>query len=233
MPDYEIKCWDESNYNIAKCAYMREAYEAKKWGFVSDYARIDILYTHGGIYMDTDVEVLRSFDPLLGLDGFCGFESGRNETVKYVNFGLCVGMEAGLEVGRLLLEDYRDRSFFKSDGSPDLTPCPVIQTRTLCELGLRAENRKQNVHALTVFPSEFFCPLNQYTYEENITKNTYSVHHYDGSWLSPANRERLSLCREYRRAGKPFPEVFATFRAYKKHYGSAKMWGEIAKKIWK
>ena len=87
MPDYEIIRWDESNYDVKKCKFISDAYAEKKWAFVSDYARLDILYDHGGIYLDTDVEVLKSLNDLLDLDGFCGFETGKRENEYYVNIG--------------------------------------------------------------------------------------------------------------------------------------------------
>ena len=230
MPDYEIKRWDESNYDVKKCAYMNEAYEAEKWGFVPDYARLDICCTYGGIYLDVDVEVIKPFDDLLVLDGFCGIETGRSKTC-YVNLGLALGLVQGHEMGGIMRDDYHSLSFKKKNGTPDLTPSPVIQTRSLLQHGFKPENSKQIIKGLTVFPVEYFCPADQFTGETNITENTYSIHHYAASWCSPADRERRDLRKSYsRRYGRAGSEILSTLVSYKKHYGLFGMWKQIAGK---
>lgn len=231
MPDYEIRRWDESNYDIGKCTYMREAYEEKKWAFVSDYARLDICYTYGGIYLDTDVEVVKPFDDLLSLQGFCGMEIGKGSAPDEVNVGLALGLERGQEMGRIMRNDYHTLHFKKPNGLLDVTPCPVIQTRLLTKYGLKLSNEIQNVNGLTVFPTEYFCPMNQYTGEIDVTLNTYSIHHYFGSWYSLADRERRLLRQKYSGYGKVGAEVMSTFVAYKKHYGVVGMWKQIAEKL--
>jgi len=219
MPDYEIKKWDENNYNVNKCTYIKEAYKAKKWAFVSDYARLDICYRYGGIYLDTDVEVLKPFDDLLSLEGFCGMEIGKHQLPSHANVGLVLGLVRGQKMGRILRNDYHNLHFKKSDGSFDLTPCPVIQTRLLQKYGLKLTNEIQNINGITIFPTEYFCPMNQYTGEINITSNTYSIHHYLGSWYSPADQHRRKLRQKYSRYGKITAEVLSSFIAYKKYYG--------------
>lgn len=231
MPDYEIKRWDESNYDINKCAYIREAYEAKKWAFVSDYARLDICYTYGGIYLDTDVEVIKPFDDLLSLQGFCGMEVGKRIIPDEVNLGLVFGLERGQEMGRVMRDDYHTLHFKKPNGLPDVTPCPVIQTRLLSGYGLKLTNEIQNINGLTVFPTDYFCPMNQYTGEIKITQNTYSIHHYFASWYSPADQERRELRQKYSRYGKASAEIMSSFIAYRKHYGLVGMWKKIAEKL--
>lgn len=231
MPDYEIRKWDESNYDINKCDYIKEAYAEKKWAFVSDYARLDICYTYGGIYLDTDVEVVKPFDALLSLDGFCGMEIGKHALPDEANVGLAMGLSKGLEMGRILRDDYHSLHFKKSDGSLDLTPCPVIQTRTLKKYGLISNNKTQVINGITVFPTEYFCPMNQYTGEMNLSPNTYSIHHYFGSWNSAADKKRRELRMHYSGFGRLGSEIFSTFVAYKEYYGILGMWKEILEKL--
>lgn len=231
MPDYQIQRWDESNYDIGKCDYIREAYAEKKWAFVSDYVRLDVCYTYGGIYLDTDVEVLKSFDELLSLDGFCGMEIGKNSKPNEVNVGLGMGMCQGQEMGRILRDEYHTMHFKKRDGSLDLTPCPTIQTHTLKKYGLKFVNEVQNINGLTVFPTDYFCPMNQYTGNIQLTPNTFSIHHYFASWVRPADQMRRRLRQEYSKFGKVIAEVLSTFIAYRKYYGMFGMWKEIIKKL--
>ncbi|MBQ9880339.1 MAG: glycosyl transferase [Clostridia bacterium] len=179
-PDYEIIEWNESNYDFTSVDYMKEAYEAKKWGFVPDYARLDIVYTHGGIYLDTDVEIVKSFDPLLSLSAFAGFQEGGE-----VALGLGFGAEAGSPVIKKLMDSYAGRHFISAGGEPDLTPSPRLNTATLVkEYGLRLDGTFQELDGITVFPADYFCPK---SFEDGIvrkTKNTYSIHHFDASWYT-------------------------------------------------
>lgn len=230
MPDYEIIRWDESNYDINKCDYIREAYNEKKWAFVSDYARLDICYTYGGIYLDTDVEVIKSFDSLLELDGFCGMEIEKEKNHNEVNVGLALGMKKGLEIGKILRDEYHSLHFKRKDGTLDLTPCPVIQTRTLKKFGLQTNNQKQVIKNFTIFPTDYFCPMNQYTGEIKITDKTYSIHHYSDSWDTAADQKRRKLRMKYSSFGKLGSEIISTFISYKEFYGFMGMWKEIRNK---
>lgn len=231
MPDYEICRWDESNYDVNKCNYMKEAYDARKWAFVSDYARLDILYNHGGIYLDVDVEVLKPFDELLNLDAFCGREKGRDSSENYVNTGLVIGMKKHCEIGKVLRDDYHIKHFKKSDGKLDITPCPIIQTTLLKKMGLTDEDKVQTVEGMVIFPTDYFCPMNQYTGQTDITDNTFSIHHYYGSWYARVDRKRRELRMQYSKYGKLLSNVISSFIAYKEEYGIFKMWREIWKKI--
>ena len=118
-PDYEIKLWNEKNYKIPDIQYVQDAYKRQKWGHVSDYARLDVLYQYGGIYFDTDVEVVKNLNPLLNLKGFIGFENGIN-----LNTGQGVGAEPGNSVIKGMMDAYHERKFLKEDNTCDLTPCP-------------------------------------------------------------------------------------------------------------
>lgn len=231
MPDYEIHRWDENNYDINKCDYIKEAYEAKKWAFVSDYVRLDVCYTYGGIYLDTDVETIKSFDVFLGLKAFCGFEKGKKKKPSEVNTGLCIGMESGFELGRILLDDYHSKHFIKDDGTYDMTPCTKIQTKILKEKGLKLEDKIQVIDKMTIFPTEYFCPMNQYTGKTIITENTHSIHRYFDSWNNIADQYRRELRIKYSKYGKINSEILSALISYKKYYGIANMWKKIIGKI--
>lgn len=179
-PDYEIIEWNESNYDFTKNQYMKEALEAKKWGFVPDFARLDIIYQHGGIYLDTDVEIIKSFDTLLENRGFAGFESK-----EYVNFGQGFGSEAGNPVIKELMDSYDDLRFLNEDGSLNMIASPALNTEALLKCGLEIKNEKQILdNCFTVYPIDFFCPKSFVDGIIRITDNTYSIHHFDASWLS-------------------------------------------------
>ena len=179
-PDYEIIEWNEDNYDFTKNKYMKDAFEAKKWGFVPDYARLDIIYQHGGIYLDTDVEIIKSFDSLLKNKGFAGFESE-----QYVNFGQGFGAEAGNQVLKTLLDSYETIDFLNRDGSLNTTPSPVINTEALnCKYGKLIPNKKQILdNGFVIYPIDYFCPKSMNDDKIRITDNTYSIHHFSGSWI--------------------------------------------------
>lgn len=231
MPDYEIKRWDETNYDINKCDFIKEAYENKKWAFVSDFARVDILYTYGGIYLDTDVKVLRSFNDLLQLDGFCGFEYGKKDELVYVNSGLAMGMKKGLEIGKILVDKYKNIKFTDNLNNLKKITCPIIQTNILLKYGLIQNNEKQVIENMTIFPTEYFGPMNQYTGELTISDSTYSIHLYSATWFEPVDQERRKLRLKYANYGNFLSNVISTFISYKREYGMLKMWKKILEKI--
>lgn len=177
MPDYEYKLWNEDNFDISCNNYVKEAYEAKKYAFVSDYVRLYALYYEGGIYMDTDVEVLKPYDDLLTLSGFIGFEG-----TKYHPVG--TGTIASIPEGQWLQEQlaaYTDIHFIKADGSYDLTTNPIRITTIMKQNGFHQDGKEQVYKDMHVFPVDYFCPR-QTTGEYFKTENTYCDHHYLGSW---------------------------------------------------
>lgn len=179
-PEYEIIQWNEDNYDITKNNYMYEAYKNKKWGFVSDYARLDVIYNYGGIYLDTDVELVKPIDDLLTNKFFCGFEDE-----GMVNFGIGYGAEKENLVVKSVLAEYENKSFYKEDGSLNLTPCPTYQTEVLKSYGLQCNGQKQVLSdEILVLSIESLCPKSFLTGEINCTKNTYGIHHFNMSWLS-------------------------------------------------
>lgn len=189
-PDYEIIEWNESNFDYTANRYAREAYEQKNWAFVSDYARLQIIWERGGIYLDTDVELIRSLDGLLTGEGFFGFESE-----KEVATGLGFGAVAGHPVVAALLADYKDIPFVREDGTLDTLSCPARNTATLCALGLRADNTMQTIQGISFLPTDYLCPMDYRTGKKRFTDHTYSIHHYDASWRSRAGRRSMALQR--------------------------------------
>lgn len=177
-PDYEIIQWNERNYDLASAPlYVRQAYEAKKWAFVTDYIRLEIVYQHGGIYLDTDVEVIRSLDPLLRHDCFIGRQPGFQ-----VNTGSGFGAVKGHPLLKIMLDDYQDIPFIKENGEMDLWTCPHRNSQWLFEHGLRYDDSYQELAGAAIYPIEYFSPKDAYTRVISKTKNTYSIHHCDGSW---------------------------------------------------
>lgn len=182
-PDYEIVRWDEANYDYKKNQYMSEAYEAKKWSFVSDYARLDIIYQYGGIYLDTDVELIKSLDDLLIYPCFMGFER------SYVALGLGFGAQPQLREIKEMMGKYENLYFINKDGSLNLKPITHYTNEYLSTKGLVADGSRQTLGNIEIFPPEYFCPKDYYSRTCNITEKTYSIHHYDSSWWGDEERE--------------------------------------------
>lgn len=184
-PDYEIIRWDESNFDITQNKYMYEAYQQKKWAFVSDYARIKILYEYGGIYLDCDVELMASLDNVRNAGFYCGFEN-RN----HIALGLGCGAMKGHPYLKRLLDYYEQISFINEDKSLNMTPCTAYQTKIIKEFGVSDENSFQIVDDIVVYPTEVFAPISPWG-EKYITENTISIHHYGASWQTKDNMERI------------------------------------------
>ena len=157
-PDYEIMCHNEDNFDLSQNRYLNEAYKAGKWAFVSDYARLKIIYDNGGIYLDTDVELIKPIDDLLLTKGFMGFDEK-----GIVATGLGFGAEKGNEIVSEFLKDYDNIPFVLPDGSYDLTPCPDRNTEALKRLGMDIKNTSQTFMDITFLPDEYLCPMNYYT----------------------------------------------------------------------
>jgi len=190
-PDYEIFEWNENNFDINCCQYAKEAYEAKKWAFVSDVARLYALVNCGGIYMDTDVEVLKPLDEILTYEAVSGFEA--KDRVPTGLMACCAHQPLFSE----LLHSYDDAHFIQDDGSYDTTTNVVRITNTCLSYGLVLNNTKQTVNGFTLLPSDYFCPKNFATGILNITENTYTIHHFDGSWLDEPQRYQLEKTAAY------------------------------------
>ena len=178
LPEYKIIEWNENNFDInTENQYVKEAYECKKWAFVSDYVRLLALYQHGGVYFDTDVEVFRSFDPLLNNSCFMGFESK-----DYVATAV-IGCEKGNKLIETFLLSYNSRSFCKSDGLTDTTTNVVMLTRLLERNGLKKNGKEQKIcDDVMIYPQNYFASNDFRTIFGKYKKGIYAYHHYMASW---------------------------------------------------
>lgn len=189
LPDYKIVEWNESNFDINVCCYIKEAYEAKKWAFVTDYVRLYVLYNLGGIYMDTDVEVISSLDSFLDNRAFMGFEDEENVATSIM------ASEKGFTLYRDILSLYEDKSFCLSNGKYDLTTNVEIITQYLKSIGMNSGNKIQKIGEMKLYPAEYFCPKNYKTGQLKITDKTVTIHHLLGSWQSKWERYSLVIKR--------------------------------------
>lgn len=194
-PDYEIIRWDESNYDVYKNRYISEAYECGKWGFVADFARLEIVYKEGGIYLDTDVELLTTLDPLLCDEMYCGFATGIQ-----INLGSGVGAVPNHFLLREMLEVYKDKTFLDSNGKMNLTTCALYQHPVLMNYGFEMKNIYQKRENVVLYPSEVLSPYSPTGLQENITANTISVHRYAKDWYPAKEVEGVlwlkKICRD-------------------------------------
>ena len=191
FPDYEIREWNESNFDLTGCKYAEEAYNAKKWAFVSDYARFKILYEYGGVYFDTDVEVIKSFDDILSKGNYMGCERNGNSVAP----GLGMATVPNLDIIKEIIDDYEKSSFVKPDGAYDLTTIVERTTKILKKHGLSNADEIQSVADVNIYPPEYFCPINMETGKLTITPNTYSIHRFAGSWEKKSNKFRGNVYR--------------------------------------
>ena len=184
-PDYEIKEWNETNYDVNKIPYIRDAYKEKKWAFVSDYARLDIIYTIGGIYLDTDVELVKSLDELVNNESFWAIEKSSN----VIATGLGFGAQARNEHIKKLLQIYNRTSFYTEDGSLNLVPCTAYATEYFEKQGFVKKDKRQEIQGAVILSSEVFCPMNFYDGSMNITSETIGIHWYDMSWFGDSDKK--------------------------------------------
>lgn len=186
-PDYEIRAWHDDDLDFGMNRYCQQAHEERAWGFVPDFLRLWIVYTYGGIYLDTDVQMLKPFDPLLSQTGFCGFEKPGEEgqAQLYVNFGQGFGAEAGNPVLKAHMDLYEHVDYRNADGTLNRTASPTYTTQVLVDAGLdRTRNEVQHLPGMTVYPDAYFCPKNWRTGLTDVTPDTYSIHQFDASWYS-------------------------------------------------
>lgn len=202
-PDYEIKEWNEDNFDLSMYPYVKEAYEARKFAFVTDVVRLYALYHEGGIYMDTDVEVIKPLDSLLGYEAVSGFES---ET--QIPTGLMACREGHPLFGELLHE-YDGIHFVKPDGSFDLTTNVTRITNTCLKYGFQPNNRLQTVKGFTLLPKDYLCPKSYEDGKIRLTDNTLCIHHFAGSWIKKRSLLMMKLkCKAMDWFGKKNVETF-------------------------
>ena len=191
-PDYEIIEWNEQNFDINCNDYVREAYEAKKWAFVADYARLKVLYDFGGIYMDTDVELVKSFDNLLNCQAFMCFENDRSVSIG------TLGAEKNSSLVLEFLSAYQNRHFLKKNGSYDITTNLKIVTNILTQNhGLKTNGNMQILGDVYIYPMDYFIAKSYRLGWIQRTNNTYAIHHYSASWVNDEEKLQQELLRKY------------------------------------
>lgn len=189
-PDYELIEWNEDNFDVNINSYTKMCYEQKKYAFLTDYVRLWVVEKYGGVYFDTDVQVLKSFDELLESSSFFGFETG-----EYVNTGIGFGAIAGNEIVRQMIYEYDQMLNTKIE----FINCPRLNTDALIRFGLKLNGQKQNINNAIIYPIDYFNPLDSITGKLVKTENTYSIHWYSMSWLTPMKRLRSKITRPLHR----------------------------------
>lgn len=226
-PDYKIKEWNEKNFDINSNLYVKEAYLAKKWAFVSDYVRLYALLNEGGIYMDTDVQLLKSLDNFLELKAFGGIEN--NNKIQ----SSLIGSEKLHPWIKSLISYYDNKHFINKDGEYDLTPnVKYITDITRTKYNIILNNSLIQINdVINIYPMEFFSPKDSQTGRLYLTENTYAIHHFDGSWLSKdvyKKRERVKILSPY--VGKFVARSLSSFIFYYKTTGIKGLFYKIKEK---
>lgn len=224
LPDYEIWQWSEAplnvnvndnddaltahrsplnciadkvmEFNVNIIPYTKEAYEAKKYAFVSDYARYDILHQYGGVYFDTDVEVIAPMDDIIEKGPYMGIEvPAKEEVTPMVNPGLGIGAPAGLPFYKKVLDYYSTLHFLGEDGKPNEVTIVTHTSKVLAESGMNSVNEIQQVAGIWIYPVDYFNPLNDLTGKIEMTQNTRSIHWYSKTWLNQKDSMRNKITR--------------------------------------
>lgn len=188
-PDYEIVRWDESNTDLQSCDYVKEAYDAKKWAFVSDFVRFQVLYEHGGLYFDTDVQLVKPIDfileqgPFMSIESYPGLFAGGNDSIL-----INPGQGLGAEKGNLFYAEVLD--YYKATDFSTEKTVGVHVTSLMLKHGLKSKNCFQTICGINIWPKDFFNPINPNSGKLEITDNTVSIHHYEGTWVDGKTRFR-------------------------------------------
>lgn len=242
-PDYEIIEWNENTFEVAKAPiYVQQAYDARKWAFVSDYVRLFVLYNQGGVYMDTDLEVIRPIDAFLKHRAFSSFENEHSIPTAIM------GSEARNGWIGMLLNDYENRQFVRPDGSYDCTTNVItITTLTVKHYGIVLDNTYQELRdGVVIYPNSYFCPKVFSIGQVMLTDDTHTVHHYEASWFDKDE------ARKYRLHRRLYPTIGVAFEAYNRGdwktayqkglrgllenprcIGNRGMWAVILKSLWR
>lgn len=176
-PNYKIQEWNEENFDITNSPYLLWCYDHKKWAFLSDYARLLILEQNGGVYLDTDVELIKSLDPLLQYDAYFGFQE-----TNLIATGLGFGSKAHHKLIQDMMMYYQDLSS-NDNGNYLLIPCPKVNTNILLSNGLIPNGKRQHIAGAEILPIDYLNPYDDKTGKLKITKNSYSIHWYGKSWM--------------------------------------------------
>lgn len=199
LPDYEIKRWDESNFDVNIIPYTRQAYEAKKYAFVSDYARFWILYKYGGLYFDTDVEVIKPLDDIIAAGPFMGCQNKYDNTKSAIDLGVAPGLGIASynahPIYKEILQLYDTLTFINEDGTLNLKTVVLYTTELLISHGLVNSPQIQNVADINIYPWDYFCPMSP-TLVLELTKNSRTIHLFSATWESRSVKVRKWIKRK-------------------------------------
>ena len=199
LPDYEIKEWNEDNFDVNRIPYTRDAYAAKKYAFVSDYARFWVLYHYGGVYFDTDVEVIRPMDEFIAKGPFMGWEKPGSTGVYSIAPGLGLAANKEQPLYQEILYGFEHLNFYDENGERNNYSMIPLVTDLLTQKGLRKDGSMQVIDDVILYPSEYLCPMEYFTGKVTITDNTYAIHWYSMTWLPKTAIWKFKLMRLVRR----------------------------------
>ncbi|WP_051640918.1 glycosyltransferase family 32 protein [Bacillus sp. MB2021] len=228
LPDYKIIEWSERNFDINSNIFVKEAYNLKKFAFVTDYVRLFVLYHYGGIYLDTDVEVKKNLDPFLSHSAFSGFEDE-----KRISTAIIGSKKNNYWIGELL-EYYNNKRFVKEDGSLDIkTNVDIISSISENQFNIKLNNEYQEVRdLLALYPREYFCPKDFKTGLLLKSEKTYTIHHFNGSWLEESYLHHIkSNYIIYKTFGKKLGRTILLIKEIYKEEGLPSLFSRIVKKI--
>lgn len=214
FPDYQIVEWNETNFDVNLCEYVKQAFQFEKWAFVSDYARFWIIYHYGGIYFDTDVEIINNMENIVERGPFFGTESTERDYDEVaINPGLGMGAEPKNEMYKKVLESYHTSSFINEDGSYNYKTVVERVTEIFKLNGYKTQNTIQRIEGITIYPQEYFCPLDYNTGILSLTKNSYSIHWFNASWFDNKMSKRRETSLKIQRCingkvGKTLSKVY-------------------------
>lgn len=208
-PEYKIIQWNENNFDVSKYLFTQEAYDKKKWAFVSDVARLDIIYHNGGIYLDTDVELISSLDSVLQNNCFLARED------KY-SIGTGLGFGAEIQNKFILenLQEYKNKHFINSDGTLNQILCVDVTTNLLATHGFKPSNNVEVNNGITIYPRDYFCPIRIGSGKIVINENTLSIHHYDASWKIENNASWKQRFIPVKKVLKYYIDTFCGYGTY-------------------
>ena len=199
FPDYEIKEWNEDNFDVNIIPYTADAYKDRVYAFVSDYARFWVLYKYGGVYFDTDVEVIRSMEDVIGRGPYMGFEFINSYGEFAVNPGLGMAAEMGMDIYREILNGYESLPYLLENGERNPISMIPLVTELLKQRGLKGDGSIEHVDGVDMYPPEWFNPFDDVTGRLRKTENTRTIHWFAKSWLPADPVWMISFKRFVRR----------------------------------
>lgn len=191
-PGWKVVLWNEDTFDVNSNIWTKQAYEARKFAFVTDYVRLKALYEQGGVYMDADVELVQPIDCFLEHDAFSGFESAVTAPTGIV------AAQAGQPVIKGWLDWYKDRPYL-IDGKPNMDPNVSFMTADLKERGLRMDDSLQNIDGMIIYPQTWFCPLSVVEIEKKITADTHAIHHFTSTWRTEKAKKDFARVKRHQR----------------------------------